>query len=138
VLRLTGQRGRPKGALGQPRRADLELLWLICDLRESGEISFSKALHELRETLHEFVDAFGVDLREFVEAPGLDFPGARAIWEDIWANGDPSSLRKRLQRLARRYPRDALLAALRGSQPTSSNAFGLPADALCSGPSWEI
>jgi hypothetical protein len=64
----------------------------------------------------------------------IDWPGARAIA----AHGDRTRHPKRLRRLASRYPtRQDLFAALEPER-VSSNAFGLAADALCSGPSWEI
>ena len=79
---------------------------------------------QFSETLHA--------LKEFVDAPGIDCPGARILL----VPADRTTHVKRLGRLARRYPnRETVLAAL---EPESSNAFGLPADALCSGPSWDI
>jgi hypothetical protein len=42
-------RGRPKGKLGTPKREDLEALWCIYDLMESGVQNFGKAVSQLVE-----------------------------------------------------------------------------------------
>jgi len=116
----TRQPGRPKGALGTPLRADLEVLWLIYGLQQNSDVR--------SETLR--------DLRDFANAPGIDFPAARALLVDA----DRTTHAKRLRRWAVRYPtQHDLLTALKPERArASSNASGLPADALCSGPSWEI
>jgi hypothetical protein len=96
------------------------VLWLIYGLQQNSDVR--------SETLR--------DLRDFANAPGIDFPAARALLVDA----DRTTHAKRLRRWAVRYPtQHDLLTALKPERArASSNASGLPADALCSGPSWEI
>jgi hypothetical protein len=75
---------RPKGALGKPRPADLEALWLIHDSMECGE-TFDETLAGLAK---------------------LNFGGILAL------NADRTTHRKRLRRWANRYPKRSDVLAL--------------------------
>ena len=125
----TKKPGRPKGTTGKPRRHDLEALWWIYDLRDTG-VGFNAALNMLRDL------AFT--------------PGIEILPEDdkygILRDTDESTDRKRLRRLADRHPQrnDLYTALAPGRTPSVSVVAAaieghvllvpaMPAGSLCSG-----
>ena len=111
TVTTTRRRGRPQGALSTPRRHDLEVLWWIYDLQESGT-RFAKALDMLRD----FAFTPGISI-----LPDDDRHG-------ILRDTDESTDRKRLRRLARRFPGKCDLLRALPSQLSITGVLLAPAE----------